>query len=66
MILIRSVVPTAVIGTIFALVGVLTLLMVGLVFADLWASSRSAEKHAAEPTSVGREPETSDPFEEEI
>jgi hypothetical protein len=62
---------TGFIGAIVSLTGVLTVFLVGMVFADLWASSRrthdiirAREKRQAE---TAAETETSeDPFEEEI
>jgi len=62
---------TGFIGAILSLTGVLTVFLVGMVFADLWASSRrthdlikAREKRQAE---AAAETQTSeDPFEEEI
>ena len=60
------------IGAIIALTGVLTVFLVGMVFADLWAASRrtkdiikTREKRMEEATKDGASPEDtdeSDPF----
>ncbi len=62
---------TGFIGAIVSLTGVLTVFLVGMVFADLWASSRrtrdiirAREKRQAETSTEPETPE--DPFEETI
>jgi F0F1-type ATP synthase assembly protein I len=62
--------PFQFIGTILALTGVLTIFLVGMVFADLWASARRTKQIIKErekrglATSEEALEEIDDPFEE--